>query len=64
MNARPNGPALGSPESGGVTECGGTSSCVPVLPSMSRMSLLYGPSGPIRSSGLIWNRGQVGQVQG
>ncbi len=41
-----------SPESGGVTECGGTSSCVPVLPSMIRMSLLYGLSGPMRYSAI------------
>src|SRR5262249_44276767 len=45
-------------------ECGGTSSCVPVLPSMTRISLRYGLSGPIRRYGFIWNGGKVGQVQG
>src|SRR5207244_408637 len=47
VNARPNSPALGSPDLGRVTEWGGTSSCVPVLPSRISTSLLYALSGPI-----------------
>ena len=40
--------ASGSFEPGRGIECGGTSSWVPVLPSMVRISRLYALSGPIR----------------
>jgi hypothetical protein len=47
--AKPKGPELGRRVLGAATECGGTSSWVPVLPSMISTSLLYGLSGPVRS---------------